>query len=433
MPPIRIKSKCCWKENEPFRLVLSRNRRLPDHRAEPGKYMLNRPISRRDFVKTSVTAIAGVTATSLVPGRVLAGATDWPIHPYDDQTVVRAYDPKVYAGTIHQPWNSPENDYYWRNLDGGRLRAMLERAILQLTGAVTPAEAWKLILPGVSAASRVAIKANMNNTDLPRFRGDWMRRLLSDPPMITALARSLGAAGIADANITVFDRSRTFPDEFRKDIQAGVTVLGKGQMKDSNERIRISDKPGYSFALPDCVAEADYLISLHLLKNHAGGVTGCHKNLFGLAENVAAFAHQPDWTANHQQRDIITHPVIQSKLKLVISEAVFSSLHGPDFLDLFSKPDFFPEGKMSSLIVSRSPFYHDAVLYDFMNVEKKNRLDRAIGNDRWLRNCCASNGGYASWREEVLGAGRIVGAGGKLPPKDLAYDPSVIRYLSVGV
>jgi Domain of unknown function (DUF362) len=392
------------------------------------------PISRRTFVKTSATATAfGVIANSLLPQRLLARETDLSPHPYDDKAVVRVYAPHVYNGTIKQPWDSADNNYYWRNLDSEKLRGLLEQAILQITGAANPADAWRLILPKVSPSSRVAVKVNMNNTDLPRFQKDWMRRLLPDPIMIAVLAKSLGSVGIPETNITMFDRSRTFPEEFRKDIKADVKVVGKGQISDSNLRIRMSDKGDYSFSIPDCVAEADYLISLHLIKNHSGGITGCHKNLFGLADNVAEFAHKPDWTVNHQQRDIITNPTIQSKLKLVISEAIFTSLHGPDYLDLFSKPDFFPEGKMSSLIVSRSPFYHDAVLYDFMNLEKTEKLDRSIGSDRWLRNCCGNNGGCASWREEVLGSGKIVSAGGKLPPKDLAYDPATLRYISIGV
>ena len=164
--------------------------------------MAKKTISRRTFVKTSAAAIAaGVTANSFLPELLLARATDLPAHPYDDKTVVRVHDPGVYDGTIKQPWNLEDNNFYWRNLDSGKLRAMLERAILQLTGADTPADAWKLILPKVSAASRIAVKVNMNNTDVPRFQNDWMRRLLSDPPMITALARSLGSAGVPEANI----------------------------------------------------------------------------------------------------------------------------------------------------------------------------------------------------------------------------------------
>jgi uncharacterized protein (DUF362 family) len=395
--------------------------------------MKNKPISRRTFVQTSAAALAaGMTGASLIPEYLRAGQAILPEHPYDDNTVVRIYDPGVFPGTIKQP-ASADNDYYWRRLDGQKLRSMLEAALLQLTGAGNSVTAWKQILPGLSASSRVAVKVNMNNTDVPRFKDDWMRRLLSSPAMITALAQSLSGAGAAESNLTVFDRSRTFPEDFRNDIKAGVKVLGKGQIQDSNLRIGISDKGDYSFSVPDCVAEADYLISLHLFKNHAGGVTGCHKNLFGLAENVGTFAHNPDWTTHSQQRDIILNPAISSRLKLVISEAVFTSLHGPDFLDLFSKHDFFPDGKMSSLIVSRSPFHHDAVLYDFMNAEKAEHLDRSIGSDRWLHNCSNEHGGHPTWSPAVLGSAKIVEAGGKLPAKELAYDPAVLRFISKGI
>jgi hypothetical protein len=63
------------------------------------------------------------------------------------------------------------------------------------------------------------------------------------------------------------------------------------------------------------------------------------------------------------------------------------------------KTEAFPNGKPSSLIVSRSPFFHDLVLLNFLN------------------------------------AASLVGspAAGRLPPKDLAYDSDRVRYVSVAV
>lgn len=64
---------------------------------------------------------------------------------------------------------------------------MLDASIMQIATAPTLLRAWQKILPGVSASSRVVIKANLNST-----ARDWKTSAINtSPAMMIALANSL--------------------------------------------------------------------------------------------------------------------------------------------------------------------------------------------------------------------------------------------------
>jgi hypothetical protein len=337
---------------------------------------------------------------------------------YSDQRVVR-----IYEGAVASQCRFGA-EFYWRAFDMALLTSMLEAGIMNLVSVRSPTKAWAKILPGLSRDSRLVVKVNLNNT-----RRDWKATALnSSPAMMITLARSLTRAGMRGTNITFLDCSRPFPEEMVTEVEAqcpGVRCLGGAQAGSSDT---IEMPYGGPFVIPQVVMDAEHLISCHLMKKHDGGHTGAIKNLFGLkADGRVTFAHRdPGWMNGDQCRRIITHPEIRKRLKLNLCEALLAA-KSPDTLDPYGFVDLFPEGKPSSLMLSRSPYHQDVVAWDFVRAECS-RFDCRPGDSiQWLKGCA---GAVPQWNVAAIESGRLVAGAPGLPPKDLVYDPAVLEYVS---
>ncbi len=376
--------------------------------------------SRRKFVGTSAqAAAAGLLAHSALPPSLLAAvASPWEPDGYNHKVVVRIYDPAVSA---NYTFGTP---FYWRSFDAARLEAMLDAGIMQIAGASTPRLAWQKILPGVSGSSRIVVKANLNNT-----AREWKAAALNtSPAMMVALAKSLNQAGVRNENLTILDCSRSIPDEMKNDVwaQAPAVQLVGGPQPGS---AAMQEMPyGGSYVIPQLVLDADFLISSHLMKKHDGGQTGAMKNFFGMkADGKVTFAHgTPGWMHGHQIRGIVTNQEIRKRLKLCINEAVLAA-NSPDTLDTWTFSDLFPDGRPSSLILSRNPFLQDVVGWDFVRAECSRFPCRVGPSITWLKNCA---GYLPNWRVEAVESGVLVDGAPGMPPKDMRYDPALVEYIS---
>lgn len=375
--------------------------------------------SRRDFIGSSAqTAAAGILAQTLKPAGLFGATSPWESDGYGDKTVVRVYDPAVASGYTFG------DEYYWRKFDTAVVERMLDTGIMDLAGASSPKGAWKRILPGVSAASRIVVKVNLNNT-----RKDWKRTALNtSPAMMVALTRSLNKAGVQNSHITFLDCSRPFPDEMAADLLAqcpGVQCKGGAQPESA---VTLTMPYGPAYTIPQVVLDADYLISSHLMKKHDGAHTGAIKNFFGMnASGKVTFAHgNPDWRDGTQCRDIITHPEIHKRLKLCIDEAILAA-KSPDTLDAYEFVSLFPDGRPSSLFLSRNPFLQDVVGWDFVRAECSRFACREGNTIAWLRNCA---GFLPVWNASAIESGALVKGAAGMPPQDIGYNPALLEYRS---
>jgi hypothetical protein len=317
---------------------------------------------------------------------------------------------------------------------------MLETGLRQLSGASTPAAAWHKLLPGLSPAARIAVKININCAH--ELEGDhgahWASAPNTSPSMMAALAKSLENAGIPQRNITFFDRSRTFEKEWKADLFAqcpNVLAQGRGEVAGSGASIALSGGLP-SIEIPKPVMDADYLINLHLFKKHFSGATGAMKNLLGLADNVAKIAHQGGAREFHTGpllREISMNAEIRKRAVLCICEAVFGNRLPTENIGPLEKTDAFPNGKPSSLIVSRSPFFQDLAILNYINYEMTGDVQTVCsdGNIGWLRNCVHA---VPNFTAEAIGSARLIDTpgGSLLPPKDLAYPPARLKFVSLG-
>jgi hypothetical protein len=375
--------------------------------------------SRRKFVGLSAqAAAAGFLAQTLLPSRLFASTKPWELDGYNHKMVARIYDPAVASDyTFGDP-------FYWRRFNIGRIEAMLELGIQQLTGTTKPQRAWEKILPGISGKSKIVVKANLNNT-----RRDWKAAALNtSPAMMVAIARSLNKAGARNENITFLDCSREMPAEMKSDVWAecpGVKLVD-GPQAGSTATLDMPYGPPY--VVPQLVLDSDFIISSHLMKKHDGGQTGAMKNFFGMnASGKVTFAHStPGWMNGHQIHDIITHPEIRKRLKLCINEAILAA-NSPDTLDSWGVAELFPNGRPSSLFLSRNPFLQDVVGWDFVRAECARFPCRVGPSIEWLRNCA---GYLPAWSDAAIESGILVDGAPGMPAKDMRYDPALVEYIS---
>jgi hypothetical protein len=262
-------------------------------------------------------------------------------------------------------------DYKWKYSCGGcsKLYKIMKRREFILAGSKKADLTNK----------KVAVIVNLNNT----IR-DIHITLINSPAMMGVLAKSLMEAGIPQANFCIFDCARPFPVELKIEVRKfgldQIVMLGKNDNPAVSEKtVFLSDnkdfprdgKPTDQYPIPQLVIDADYLVNLHLVKMHSTGVTGAMKNLFGIAGNVAFHMHHKgpkNFPVSNHLPDLSLNPEIKQPVRLNIAEFIFGG-HCPDTIDKFENEAFFPDGRPSSLIVSRSPFYHDTVLYGFIRAE----------------------------------------------------------------
>lgn len=231
-----------------------------------------------------------------------------------------------------------------RSIQAGRyqpaiVRAMIERGMLELTGAPDWTAAWRLFF---SKGERVGIKVNPVGKP----------HVISAPPVLHAIIDGLRAAGVRPQDIVVYDRyRRQFHDAgFHTWLPEGVRQSSAvedydeiqldiaGYDRDHYFTMELT-RPGYanherarhSFAANFITKEVDKLVNLCVLKDHqSAGVTLALKNLsHGLVNNVSrSHASKSLNACNAFIPAAVALPVIRNKTVLHILDGVKGVYHG---------------------------------------------------------------------------------------------------------
>lgn len=220
--------------------------------------------------------------------------------------VVWAHDP----ATVD--WDG--SGYWWElsHFDEPAIQNLVDESIAQLGGKSTAKDGWQALFTykskgGYRSGEKIAIKANINGSAV--MDDDTSGRTAmsyTNPVLLKALLISLVKdAGVAPADITVYDVSRLFPDYMvelctQGDLQ-GVNFVGRnnGVADESAPIIWSQEFGGRVNYLPTCVTEAKYVINLANLKGHSYGITLCGKNHFGSFINGNAM-RPPEGANLHQ-------------------------------------------------------------------------------------------------------------------------------------
>lgn len=187
--------------------------------------------------------------------------------------------------------------------DQSKADAMVQEAVLQLTGEATPKAAWKALFTnfnqrhlhknrGYKKGETIAVKLNLNNA----ITHHDTIELNSSPFVTLALVRSMvNDGGVRPQDIIICEPSRAITDSIYDKIHREFprvrfidNIGGDGREKCEYypEQIVYSvDNGKMARGLAKCIVDANYLINSALLKTHSGpGVTLTGKNWYGATD-----------------------------------------------------------------------------------------------------------------------------------------------------
>lgn len=330
-------------------------------------------------------------------------------------------------GRVVWVWNphateSELEGYWWEGVNNNLtvIEKMFSDGLRALTGKESDYEAWESLFKyfneihgkgnvGYREGERIAIKINMNNcwaSRNPYEREDNDRD--ANPYVVKSLLRQLvNVVGVSQEKITVYDASRPIPDWFYnrvyyKDypsqlepefpnvhfVDAYGEAEGREKVTPSNVKIYFHD--GTVRTLPECVAEADYIINMPLLKRHPinNGVTLSGKNLFGTwiepVEDIHEYHESGMIMGNPApQVDLLSHESLGGKTLLYIGDGTFATKKDHKTIEKFRMYPFNNDWT-NSLFFSQDPVAIDSVMYDFLYAEGTNPAE---GAHNYLHQC----------------------------------------------
>lgn len=272
--------------------------------------------------------------------------------------------------------------------DRSAYRAVLDRAMIELTGADDSTEAWRTF---VQPDDAVGIKVVPNGFPAAP----------TSPELILEVIDSLIRAGVKLREIVVFDRyqGEFLQAGYQKVLPDGVTFGGlsptyaRSQLEQTFDEAKSDPVAGYDpdefVELPLVSANSDLkddriyrshlgklvtkrlskVICLPCLKDHgSAGVTGALKNMsHGLVNNVER-SHSTPWTnaCNLFIPSVVKHPIIRSKCVLQIMDAGRGVWQGGPF---GNNPDWSWDYK--ALLVATDPVALDHVEWDVIDARRK--------------------------------------------------------------
>jgi hypothetical protein len=339
---------------------------------------------------------------------------------------------------------------------------MMGRAIRVLTGEQTDAAAWNKLFEyfnethgkgksGYKTGEKIVVKVNYVGC-MQAWRGDTVTSIddynlknadymNTSPQMIIALLRQLvNEAGVNEADITVGDTLCYFPNEFFNMFHeefpnvSYLEYLGKfGRIAAKPSLVPFywstTDADGKKQDyVPDCYAEAVYLINLANLKSHNdhAGITLCAKNHYGSL--IRKPAGQSEYYDMHKDLpystpgmghyrplvDLMGHKHLGGKTLLYLIDGLYAGQHAKERAPRKWNSPPFNGDWTSSLFASQDPVAIDAVGYDFLRNEWDDGSHRSGVNDYLIEAAMADK-----------------------PPSGTFYDPdhegNVTRLSSLGV
>ena len=342
--------------------------------------------------------------------------------------IARGYNPGRVVW-VHDPnatdWNWPSTSEYWwegNSTDQAVVDQMVSNALRWLAGNSTETEAWDVLLRhfnrergkgdvGYEPGERFFVKMNLTNCNISGnanpatrdLRAGREERADTSPHIVKALLKQLvNVVGVAQADIYVGDTVAYFPNQYYDILQTEFPDVNYIDHYPATGRYAVSQSsvPFYwSTAdadgqvqdyLPTCVAEAEYVINVPVLKGHAAGITICAKNHYGsmirspvgemwgvtyeyynLHDNLPSAAGSYGLPGRGYYRpnvDLMGHRELGGKTLLYLVDALYCGYYWEGRPYKWSSAPFNGDWP-SSVFASQDPVAIDSVGYDFLKME----------------------------------------------------------------
>lgn len=232
----------------------------------------------------------------------------------------------------------------------GLIRSWIRKSLRQLTGE-READVWKLFF---TPQDRIAIKVN----------GVGGPGIATRPELAMAVAAELMDAGVPGKHILIWDRTS------RELSQAGYQIKedGEGPLCFGTDRLGYEPIPSVHGSIGSCFSRvmtrwATALINLPVLKDHdLAGVSLAMKNLFGTIHNPNKYHDQG---CAPYLVDLLEHPEVKKRLRLVICDATRAQCHGgPSYSPRWVWP-------FGGLLVSLDPVALDRIGESIISARRK--------------------------------------------------------------
>ncbi len=270
-------------------------------------------VSRRTFMG-GAAAGAAVVATTVAAGNASAGPKDAAAAPTASSYAAApppGFHPMSAPGRIvkvSRAGSLQANGLYPKP---DAAKAMLEKAMLELTGAKTLGEAFAKF---VHKDDKVAVKLNGIAKQ---------KKFGTNKELVDVILQGILDSGVPAANLVVYEQYGSFLAGTRVDqsnVPAGVRCMVHGNKDMATADIPFLDgkaKIQTKFARP--LIEATAVINVSLIKDHAiCGYTGCLKNMTHGSINVPHEHHAHH--ASPQIAKLYAHEAIKSRVRLHITD-----------------------------------------------------------------------------------------------------------------
>ncbi|KKK88764.1 hypothetical protein LCGC14_2739870, partial [marine sediment metagenome] len=331
---------------------------------------------------------------------------------------------------VHDPeatdWEGPGDGHWWQSDHTSQavVDRMMDRAVRSLAGEADTKDAWDELFGhfnrthgksdiGYRPGEKIAIKVNFvgfiwfgRSIDAETYDlKDQRNYMNTSPQMILALLRQLvETVGVKESDIAVGDTLAYFANEYYEILHEAfpdVTYLDR-EGKFDRTAVKPSSVPVYWSChpegclpdhVPDCFAEAEYLINLANLKSHTGaGVTLCAKNHYGSLIRTPAQKgyynmHKCGFSSGTGEYralvDLMGHAQLGGKTLLYLIDGLYAGRHPIDNAPRKWDSSPFDGDWTSSLFASQDPVAIDSVAFDFLWAQWDDHPHK-IGTDDYL-------------------------------------------------
>ncbi|MBN1924987.1 MAG: DUF362 domain-containing protein [Prolixibacteraceae bacterium] len=331
-------------------------------------------------------------AQGLFPGRVV---WVWNKHATDEN-----YNP---------PSNSRDKTMWWAYFTNGEeVEKMLEQAILNYSGESELDEAWDVLFRyfnnqrdkgdvGYKPGEKVYIKLNITNSASGEDKTSNFNRMDSTPELALALLKHLvEIVGVNQSDIYIGDPFRTFHSlywdmchDVYPDVNytCGRVLNGRHQTVPTSEPVMHFSDGQYSWRIPQEYVDAEYFINMPCLKTHnEGGITLGAKNhqgsvlqdgagpadQYAINMHYSLPANNPGYGKYRHIVDYLSHKDVGGKTLITIIDGIWAGRSWEGYIDKWNMAPFNGDYP-SSLFVSQDRVAVDAVCYDFLLEEYKDK------------------------------------------------------------
>ena len=249
-----------------------------------------------------------------------------------------------------------------RGAGGGRLPALLDRAVQAMYGCDNPLDAWKRIVrPGEVVGLKVNCLAG--------------RGISTSVPLVEAVCERLQQAGTPKSNIVVWDRLSQDLDRagFRVSTQSGrIRTIGNDVLGYEG---RLAIHGSAASLLSKILTQVcDVVINLPVLKDHGiAGVTLALKNLFGAIHNPNKYHMN---VGNPYVADVYMLPPIRQKVRITICDGITAQYEGgPSYMPHWTWP-------FHGLLVSNDPVALDTIGWRIIERKRAEQGMRPLREDK---------------------------------------------------